>query len=279
MKRWMLKSVLPVLCAVGVLAANPQGTDAGLIPWVYNAIFGTGPMYAGYGPTYASYGYAPSPWSASYVSAGYVPTYTYASYAPMAYDPAACCPTACNPCCPTTGCDPCAACPGGVCAYDAAPVGGALTPQPDGAMGPPRTYLDQPPTGTSPATPPADNGFRRRAPQQEQNEDVFGDPGATPPQADTFGSSEQSDLYKLPESVIKQRGPAPAGGPSIEGAETETLRIPPLGLDDKITWRDAPERTRLSVAASYATPVVARTKIDPNSGWTPVPAGTQLAKK
>jgi hypothetical protein len=277
MKRLLFRSVLPALCATALLAANPQQGDAGLIPWVYNAIFGTGPMYAGYGPTYASYGYAPSPWSASYASYGYTPTYAYASYAPLAYDPVACCAPACDPCCPTA-CGPCSACPGGACAYDAAPVGGTLTPQPDGSMGPPRTYIEEPPAGTSPSVPPADPGFRRRAPQEEQNEDVFGDPGTTPPQADSFGASEQSDLFKVPESVIEQRRPAPAGGPSVEETETETLRVPPLGLDDKITWRAAPERTRLAVAANYATPVVARTKIDPNSGWTPVAAGTQLAK-
>lgn len=270
----MLRSVLPVLCAIALLAANPQGAHAGLIPWVYNAIFGTGPMYAGYGPTYANYGYAPSPWSANYVSYGYAPSYGYASYAPVAaYDAGACCPPACP-----APCDPCAACPGGACAYDAVPPAGPLTPQPDGSMGPPRTYLDEPPMGTNPSPPPADNGFRRRAPQQEQQEDVFGDPGTTPPQADAFGA-EQSDLFKVPESVIEQRRPAPAGGPSVEGIGTEGLRVPPLGLDDRITWRSAPERTRLSVAASYATPVVARSKIDPNSGWTPVAAGTQLAKK
>ena len=277
MKRWMWKSALQALCATALLVANPQGTDAGLIPWVYNAIFGTGPMYAGYGPTYASYGYAPSPYSASYVSYGYAPAYSYASsYAPVTYDAGACCPPACP-----APCDPCAACPGGVCPYDVAPMDGRLTPQPDGAMGPPPTYLEDEPPGTNPSPPPADD-FRRRAPQQEQNEDVF-DSETTPPQAD-FGArsySEQSDSFKLPESVIEQRRPAPSGGPDIEGTETngESLRIPPLGFDDKITWRAAPERTRLAVAARYATPVVARAKIEPNSGWTPVLAGTQLAKK
>ena len=280
---------LTVFCTLAILGGTGISAEAGLIPWAYNAIFGTGPYYGGaaYGPTYANYGYAPmaSTWSANYVSYGYSPAVSYASYAPLGYGAAACCPTTCcpSPCAPCgIACGP-GGCPGGNCGitYDAAPAAGTITPQPDGAAGPPPTYLEQQPMGTNPATPPTDNGFRRRDAQQEQQEDVFGQDQA----GGAFGSnsSGRTDAFLGPESIIEQRKPAPsdlpaeeASGPSIQG---ENLKLVPLGLDDKITWRTPPQRTRLAVEANYATPVVARTKLNPNSDWTPVSSETRLAKK
>jgi|GEM_PF-2396691 len=67
----LTRFVLMLGCAFGFAAAAPSTTQAGVIPWVYDAIFGpVGSMRGGNSPMYANYGYA-----------GYAPTTV--AYAPM----------------------------------------------------------------------------------------------------------------------------------------------------------------------------------------------------
>lgn len=136
----MKRLVTAFLVASGCVLMNPQPSDAGVIPWTYNAIFGYGPYTAWrpnfYAPSYAPM-YAPPAYTPTYgASYGYgsffggyggYPASTYAApacsscnsgvvvnYGP--YDSGCCnsCNTGCSPC--GDGCNSgCSSCEGGSC--------------------------------------------------------------------------------------------------------------------------------------------------------------------
>jgi hypothetical protein len=197
--------------------------------------------------------------------------------APVAFRPASCCPSPCGPCgplgCPTGACDVGLAPPGmeplpdgGAPFGSGAPMGGAT---PLGAR--PRTFVDEPPMSSPMEQPPADEGFRPRGSGAADDYDS--------PPADSFGPNEGEDRESL--RVVPQRDPPPSV-PAETATDPESeikLRLPAFDLGDKITWRQPPERTRLIQRASFSTPVVARTRMNPNQGWLPAPQDTQLVRK
>jgi hypothetical protein len=96
-----------------------------------------------------------------------------------------------------------------------------------------------------------------------------------------------SDPYRSdkPESPVPQRNPNEEGsrlrapGPVASRALLVSAPAKPMSLDNKVTWRSAPERTRMKVRSTFATPVVARSTIDSNSDWAPVAGATKIVSK
>lgn len=293
MRNRVLKTVAISACMLTVTVGFTSTTQAGLIPWLYDAIFG--PVRPGYGAGYYGAGYF----------GGYPATYGV-GYAPLispAYSPCgpAGCPTtvgyapACSPC--VAAYDPCAggACPGGNCFVPPAtttstPIGGPAPTPADGPLpayeGPPRTFGP-----SEPPLPPADQ-------QSPMNDEGF---YPRQPANEPETGPESIEAFDFPNEAIPERQPAPmnlpddgAAAPNSEENRNEAsaddvnlnggpglfrLPAPQFDLEDKITWRVVPERTRLAVRAHFEAPVVVRSRVDVNADWTPVPTETKVVSK
>lgn len=276
------------VCAVTfstlALAAGATNTSqAGIIPWMYNAIFGpVGSM--GYGAYYApapvpvGVGYAPV-WGGGgcgTCTAGYAP-YSVA-YAPFDVGCCSPCGSACSPC--DSGSSPCGpgGCPGGDCGVNLGappmnpiPYGDPPPPQP----GPPSTYGPNP-GGPNPGGPNPDNPTTGN-PNYDQ--DGFRSRSSNPPPPANNAPMGSPQETMRPETTILPRNPAPV--PDINDDTTtspSTLRFPTLNLDSKITWRPTAERTRLTIHAHFTKPTVTRVPTKPNADWAAVPATTKVAK-
>lgn len=266
MKSLLLRWTFIVTCALALFTSGTATAQAGLIPWLYDAIFGPNVPYgygyqAGYAPMVGYRGYAAS--VTSYMPAAP----SYASYS-----------MACAPC------DPCGggACVGGSCGTNYAPARIEPIPainEPPLADQPVPTY-DTPSSGSgaTDSTPP-DEGFRQRST----------DPADTNSTDDTnFGGETESFRQPMegslgPETTIRQREAAPVtpmnedqDGQNGNGkAATDAGPV----LDNLVTWRVAPSTKRLPLRASFVNPVVARRPVPVNQGWEPASAGTKLVSK
>lgn len=295
---------LPTLAvALGVWTGLAATTEAGLIPWVYDAVFGpVGSQRAYYG------GYAPMTYGAA-----------FRGYGPLGYsDPCCspCGPAGCSPCAtgacgiqsfygPSYGqcCDPCSACgiggcgiggcgPGGCGIPGCGPAGcpsgqcglpgdaftdGGLTPAPEGpppVSQPPRTYRDEVPPyrDEAPSSRPApgldDEGFRPRS-----NEGFPMDTGVRRP-------GPATDEFEPPASSIppRSREPAPMRPTIGDDEDNAGIRGPSLNLDGKVTWRPASTRQRLSLRPNYESVSVTR-KTAPQGKWVTRPSDSKVASK
>lgn len=126
----------------------------------------------------------------------------------------------------------------------------------------------QPNFGTEPSQPnfgtePSQPGF---GPEKKSDDDLFGSP-------DNKAFKPTPD-GKMPESTIPQKKAAPTTQPEKKApkAEQETnhlppLRVRPLNLDQKITWKSAPRADRLTIRAHFSAPKIAKQDVPSNSGW------------
>jgi hypothetical protein len=102
-----------------------------------------------------------------------------------------------------------------------------------------------------------------------------------------FGEGNQKTFKvptkEIPETLIKQKKPAPAkpakGEPKVKTNLQDGPAVLPLKLDEKLTWRSAAKRTRLVIHSRVASPTIVRTKLDANRNWTPVSRHPQVVKK
>lgn len=126
----------------------------------------------------------------------------------------------------------------------------------------------QPNFGTEPSQPgfgpePSQPGF---GPEKKSDDDLFGSP-------DNKAFKPTPD-GKLPKTTIPQKQTAPTTQPEKKApkAEQETnhlppLRVRPLNLDQKITWKSAPRADRLTIRAHFSAPKIAKQDVPSNSGW------------
>lgn len=136
----------------------------------------------------------------------------------------------------------------------------------------------QPDFGTEPAQPgfgpePSQPGF---GPEKKSDDDLFGtgDNKAFKPTPDG----------KLPQTTIPGKKAAPTTQPEKKApkAEQETnhlppLRVRPLNLDQKITWKSAPRADRLTIRAHFSAPQVAKQTVPTNSGWYAIDDSARIA--
>lgn len=143
-----------------------------------------------------------------------------------------------------------------------------------------RNVEELPMPGTKPATP-ANPGFERSQPEfgpekKEESKDLFGGGNST----DAFKPTPDG---KLPKTAIPQKKTAPIQEPAIKTpkAEQETnfppLRVRPLNLDQKITWKSAPRAERLTIRTSFSAPKVAKQDVPVNSGWFAITDSAKIA--
>jgi hypothetical protein len=268
----MRRLIIGLICAVALSSASNQQANAGVIPDVYNFVFGPpGTPYfrsSYYGPAYG-YGanYQPAPYYR--VRSYYSPTpyYRVRSYYSPACSTCQPCGIAYPPCSPcAVGCSPCGitgSCPSGNCAVSSrtpVPADDNWRPTP-ADDGPPPTYKEG-------------DGFGASG----QSED---------PDAD--GGRESESLK--PATDVPQRNGAPVKDPEADDAndkeageeaqpaKTDEVVFPPLNVDDKITWRARPIRKRLTIRSRFPTPSIARNRVNPNDKWVSVPTETKIVSK
>lgn len=72
-------------------------------------------------------------------------------------------------------------------------------------------------------------------------------------------------MPKQPAPMTDPEADVVPADPEVESPEPMALQ-----LDNAITWKPRTSRSRLQIRASFANPVVVRTKVDPNKNWVPV---------
>jgi len=121
--------------------------------------------------------------------------------------------------------------------------------------------------------PPSDFGTEKK------EDDLFGPSGT---KTDAFKIAPDG---KTPKTTIPQKKAAPTKKPAEKApkAEQETnlppLRVQPLNLDQKITWKSAPKAERLTIRAHFSAPVIAKQNVPANSGWFAITDSQKIASK
>ncbi|QDV19864.1 hypothetical protein Pan153_45330 [Gimesia panareensis] len=147
------------------------------------------------------------------------------------------------------------------------PMPGSSTPAPDFGTPP-----SKPDFGTEPPQP--DFGTEKKS-----DEDLFG--------TDSNKAFKPTPEGKLPnKTTIPQKKAAPTTQPEKKApkAEQETnhlppLRVRPLNLDQKITWKSAPRAERLTIRAHFTAPQIAKQDVPTNSGWYAIDDTARVASK
>lgn len=295
-----------VLCLVaGPLASSSR---AGLIPWVYESIFGT----SGYGYSAGYGGYYGAPAGYGY-TAGYGGGYggcclgglfhgcglfghhrpAYAGYAPGYCAPA--CGTGCDPCgvsssyslggvcCPTgcaTGNCGIGNCSSGDCGIATVPYSGEPASSGSGSGSPStpnRTYREDEGDGFQPP----------RSIQGTGGQEDFSSPPDTGPGSGLI--TPPDDEPATPDSEIERGDDGfqfnykiPAKDRTEETRESEqrddeSRAAEPLDIDSRVAFRLQPDRSRAHYRVVFRTPAVRRARVTPGSEWQPVEAETRLA--
>lgn len=171
-------------------------------------------------------------------------------------------------------------------------AGAPLTPVPDnrGFEAPQQTYRDEPMPGggTPPVAPgasPSPSPARPPASLDATPPSSVPAPGFRPtkPAADASNPAD-SNAFKPP---VEKPAPAepkkstapPPKIPEDKDDAKEAGQGPALNLDEKVTWRAAPERRRLTVKPLYTNARLIRMPAFPESEWMPVNGDSKLAKK
>lgn len=260
MKRTRMRWLGTAACSVSVLLLGASVSNAGLVPWVWDALFGPNcPQNRCAQPVCG-------------VSCAPAPTY----YAPSPCGPSGCgvqsaffTPSGCSTCgsticgvsgCETGACGP-AGCPTGQCGLT--PATGQRTVEPDPP--PAQTYSEE---GDS--TP--DEGWNKT----EGTED--------PPSAETEEGTQETEAYKNP-TVVPGKDAAPTldiNEDDTTSPENETGTMGPEffnKFDDKVTWRPAIGRTRLQRRPTYAAARLIRKPRHAPGKWMPVLTPANVAKR
>ena len=116
--------------------------------------------------------------------------------------------------------------------------------------------------------------------------------GTEKKQDDFFGNeSDKTNAFKptpdgkIPKTTIPKKKAAPTKEPAEKApkAEQETkfpqLRVQPLNLDQKITWKSVPRAERLTIRAHFSAPQITKQSIPTNSGWFAITDSTKVASK
>ncbi len=294
--------------AIGVTSA----TQAGIIPWVYDSIFG--PV------RYSNYGYAP--YSVSYAPRGGCcgPSYAYSEprrsnecspcstsyYAPVYYAPASGCgqvtmAPSCGSCqspistsgnC-LSGCGPTASAP------VAAPAKSGFVPSKSNAtnkspdtstkvLAPTKTF-EEPEVKTPGTSDGLGGGGRARGVRQDSEiDEASGTTNeafkpATPGEIESTVPAKTNKAKTPPaDSIDVFEKPIEFNKDDSSEATIQRRPRPALDLDSKIAWRAEPQRTRIPFHAKVVKVQVARRIPTVDTNWTPVaskPIGTQLVRK
>lgn len=298
------------LLAIGIASAS----HAGVIPWVYDAIFGP-VRYPAYG-----YGYGCGPCGVSYARPVVIRSSRGCGPCGQSYAMASGCSPysvpynvsvnyagsslACGPCGAVvtagsngcgTGCGVIQA--GGTTESNSSASGGATwnSTRKNAEPGPdkppePRTF-EEPTNPPKAPNPKIEDGFETEIRSRKSAEPASGiENNSTAPNSDTNPDKSSiqnpkkaptTDIDKLFELPIENNKPADSANPGNDSATIIKPRAR-VNLDSKIAWEALPHFSRTPAFARIAKASVARHVPGQNDGWTPVPSrsfGPQLARK
>ncbi len=284
------------LCSLSLVAFSATESNAGVIPWMYDAIFGPvgSPYYAGYAPLGGGFYGARACGSCGPRLGRRAAFYGPAFYGPVTSYSVGCSTGRCSTgtCstgdCSTSGCSTAyyvspggnlmlssGSCATGSCGTTYSANYESLQPEPAKlgelqsvpAKKAPQTFSNEP--ATKPMTT-EDDGFRPRQSGEE-----------APKETAPF----ETDAFKVPTPAAEEKTPelAPVPKKIEEGkdAGSDGVQIPTLNLDRKVAWRWTPTRERTTLRADFRTPRVAR-HVPPaptNSGWEVVTPEQKLAAR
>ncbi|MBI3866070.1 MAG: hypothetical protein HY290_29685 [Planctomycetia bacterium] len=265
--KWIAMSVV----SIAAFACASISTEADACCGFFSSLFGCG----GCGPRCCRPAYPCAP-------AG-CPTGTY--YGPVVYNN-------CAPC--ATGCSPCATgnCSTGNCTVGSSTGSNLSAPAPDADpkfTPKQKTFIDdhsgssgsglgQPgdlPDRTK-TDPDAEDGARRL-----QNRD--GNTGFERPinadgteSGDADSGSSSGTRAGSSKSDKSKKGP-PASKPA-DDTDGDTRHAPRISIDEKVAWRAAPVRTRMTGKTQTASARLVRLPAYPKSEWLPVDGDSKIAK-
>lgn len=252
----MRQFVPRTFAAIALSLCLAPSTEAGLIPWTFDALFGPpgsiqqwwagypngNPYMGGYGGGYGTmygtgyrgwygggYGYAAPSYGYSNCCSPVTANYYTSSYGDCG----------CNPC----GGYGCSGCASGNCASGDCGTGSNYSPEPTPDVVP-RTFKKDDDTNTS-------DDFRPLKPR-ESSDEILPNPGGgdfkTPrPAPGEPGSGD--DI--LPRGVLR---------PEADGAY-----VKPIEVETTVAGSYQPQRHRIVMSASYKLPTVARMQVAPNA--------------
>lgn len=294
-----IASLSAFMLAVGMASVS----QAGIIPWAYDAIFGPVryPAYGygyGYSPYQASYGrpvvirssrmYAPAPYGYSYAPASGCSSCSTSYYAPVSYSVPS---YGCGPVVMAPSCGPC-----GATVASAPSASGCLS----GCSISPASATSEPVSkqtwNSTKKEPEARNGASTIGAKTDDGLDTSIRKRGKAETGETFDGVNRPASGEVGPKILKKT-PAKAtdvfetplendkpldDAKKTEGEATLRLPLPKVNLDGKIAWRTEPQRTRVPFHANAAKASVTRRAVGVDSDWTPVIAkstATQLAKK
>ncbi|MGQ0634477.1 MAG: hypothetical protein ACT4QC_07700 [Planctomycetaceae bacterium] len=258
------KVLAAFVCVSSVWGASAAPAEAFFFPCCWGGCGG-----GGYGCGYRAYD-APAPFGRCGPGGCGVSSY----YAPVYGAP---CGSACSPC--GVACAPCggAACASGSCA----PSANSTSPTPDPlweTKKQPETFAPDagatPPSGGPDDRNDSDADFQRseRSGAGRQSYKVQrpsgGAPGADSQLGDPVPVTPRGSSFHLPAvpNVSREQ-------------EFRSPELPTINLDDKIAWRAAPERKRLTKEAPIRNARLVRRPTYPAGDWLPVEPESKVARK
>lgn len=289
MKLPAAKLIATIVCSLSMLGTAAAPTEACCF---LSSLFGCcSPRYgACYSPSRCS------PCGPSGCSTYYSPGCSTGSCGSTAYySPgcSSCYSSTCAPC--GTGCSPCgSSCANGDCAVSSASPSSVAPPVADPNWRK-KTYVDPEngsgsSSGSSSGSTPAGSG--------SNGSGSSGSSGGTRTKPEGFRTDEEdSTSFKPPtngdiqqtggeesgESVpVRPKGKKSPEAPSIpadDEAGSGAGHLPTLNLDEKVAWRSAPERKRITLKVRTANARLVRVPEYPKSEWTPVEPESKVAKK
>ena len=261
MKTQFGKWFLVLVCTFTIVAGTASTCDAGVIPCIWNLLFG--PCRGGYSRGYYHPGYLAAPRG---ISSGCYPT--------TAFYPPQCSPfgyAACGPCRSICSIPGVSSCPKNICAVSYQKSSGkssGLVPDPVEAELP-KTYADEAAETNEKYPSTNDDGFRPRS------------NGADPEPLDSL----EIKAFKRPAPIappVEDKNKLDIREPNSKKTGTpqsNRLPIPMLNFDNAVTWRVIPKRSRLTLRVNFVNPTVARHKLYLSTDWMPVPEEIKIAKK
>jgi hypothetical protein len=252
-----------IACVGCLVATSATSTEAGIIPFVWDVLFGPcdpacrGGGYAPVCSTPSSYACAPS-----YNNCG-------TCYAPANY--------VCNPCPPAVACAPASPKSAVPAPRPVAPLDQGWTPS---AKGAPQTYApetkgnDAKPAGGAAEGAAEEIRNRTRAETgldatgkdrlQDDEDDAAGFQKPDRAAGSGAGEGDSSDGSSDPSSrPVNKKAPPTSKIPE----ETRTRPIVPLELDSKIVWRPAAKRSRVALGSRTADARIVRVPEYARSSW------------
>jgi len=284
MRHTGLKWSAITLCSMSIILMSASVSDAGIIPWIWNGIFGhhdrcapaCPPSYAPACPTSCPpcgpCGTSPcGPGGCNIQSSYYVPS--GCSSCGTALCGVSCCPTDCC----STGCCPTGGCATGNCGIGGCPSGNCSIPQP-------ATSNRTPEPSTERKTYSEDSNSSDPEAGWDKTQEGAPLPEDEPPaDVDAFKGKGAVETPGINEEGATPPDAAPEAAPEADPASTEgEAQLGPRlfrELHNTVGWKPVVSSKRLTRRPTYAKAEIHRRSREAKGEWKVVPSTSNIAKR